>query len=210
MKFRTNKLVKYSITNWLKFLYALLIIYVINKVLKIPYITEAKLNELLLQHIPGNRLEITAFTIQKLRFFNIIFQSVQYFFLCCLYSFLLFICIFIFDKNTRYFRILPVFIICESLLCLSELVNTGINYLIGFENTITHLNTLKIGLNIFTNQNISEDIYLLFYAINPFLIVFFYLLTLGINEITNLKKSKLFVISIIYTVLRISIPILLF
>lgn len=211
MYFKLKRIINYSITNWNRILLILLIIYGINEVLKIPYTTEAVLNKLLSQNIPVNRFEVIRYTNQKISYFNIIFQGVHYFSLCCFYSFLLFLCISFFYKNIGYIKILPVFILCESVLCLSELVNTAMNYLCGFGNTITHLNTLKIGLNIFANQSkVSEDIYLVLYAINPFLIVFFFLLVVGITEVTDLKKYKIFIIAITYTILRIIIPIMLF
>jgi Yip1 domain. len=186
-----------------------LLLMLVNLILMIP------VNEKILQitissmTIPQNQLDMMVQVSHKMRYLQIAGTEIMYIIMFLFYAFLLHLTVRVFNSRLEYKKALQLIVCCYIVIVIGDLVNTALLYIRGLD-AIEHIYDLSLtGINMLTSmEQVGATGYAFLSYINPFQLWFVALLSIGLRFFADIKPLKVIVISVLFWLITIMIPVL--
>ena len=145
----------------------------------------------------------------KMRYLQLAGSMIMYVIMFLFYALLLNIVARLAKEKLFYKKALQLLVGCYLVVAIGDLVNTALLYMRGI-NVIEHVYDVSLtGMNMLTSiEQVGAPGYVFLSCINPFQLWFVTLLSIGLRIFADLKPLKATVISVLFWLITVLIPVL--
>jgi hypothetical protein len=187
----------------------LLLLILINLFLVIPITAKIAAVTFSSMSLPENQIETMTQITYKMRYLQVIGLEIIYLIMFFFYALLLYIFVRIAKDKLTYKRALQLIVYAYFIVVVGDLVNTALNYLRGVDSIKNIYDASLIGINLLTSiEQVGSVWYTFLTYFTPFQLWFVILLSIGLKIFTNMKYIKSFIISVLFWLITILIPVL--
>ena len=188
-----------------------LLLMLVNLILNIPVgekILQITVSEMSLTQY---QLDTMAQVAYKMRYLQIAGTLILYIIMFLCYALLLNLLVYLAKAKDKLFykKALQLLVCCYLIVTIGDLVNTTFIYIRGLDAINSLYEISLTGLNLLTSvEQIGAVGYSFLSYINPFQLWFVVLLSVGLGIFTDMKRMKTIIISVLFWLITIMIPVL--
>lgn len=187
----------------------ILLLMLINLILMIPINAQIAIITFTSADIPDYQIDSMIQVSYKMRYLQVVGYEILYIIMFVFYSCILRLIVRLGGKFISFKKAFQLIVSSYLIIVVGDLINTFLLYIRGVDSIKNIYDTSLVSANLFTSiEQVGTVIYSLLSYVSPFQLYFVVLIGLGLSILTDMKKKKAFMISFLFWIITILIPVL--
>lgn len=188
---------------------AILLLMLINLILMIPISAKIAIITFTSADIPDYQIDSMIQVSYKMRYLQVVGSEILYIVMFVFYSYILRLIVKLGGGFISFKKVFQLIVSSYLVIVIGDLINTFLLYIRGVDSIKNIYDTSLVSANLFTSINqVGTVMYTLLSYVSPFQLYFVVLVGLGLSILCDMKKRKAFIISFLFWIITILIPVL--